>query len=166
MKKDMLMKRGSTIFLRLAVITFGLIVLALCIFVVPSISRGIGIELPWIAYMQYPFVIAMYGSAIVFYIAIYHAFKLLNYIDTNSAFSDLSVRALKHIKRCALVITILFSTTLPLFFNFAQADDAPGVVLIGMAITAIPFIVTVLAAILEMLLKNAIDIKRENELTV
>lgn len=166
MKTDLLMKRGSTIFLRLAVIAFGLIVLALCVFAVPSLGRGIAIELPSIAFMQYPFVIAMYLSALAFYLAVFQAFKLLNYIDKNTAFSDASVMALKHIKHCAIAITVCFATTLPIFFAFAQMDDAPGVVLIGMAITCIPFIVAVFATILQMLLKNAIDIKKESELTV
>jgi hypothetical protein len=160
------MRRGSTMFLRLAVIAYGLMVLALCIFAVPAISKGMAVELPQAAFMQYPFLIAMYAAAIVFYIATYHAFKLLQYIDTNTAFSDLSVQALKHIKQCAVIITVLFATTMPLFYIFAEADDAPGVVLVGMAIVAIPLVIAVFAAILEMLLKHAIDIKRENELTV
>lgn len=48
----------------------------------------------------------------------------------------------------------------------ADADDAPGVVLIGMAITFAPIAIVVFAAVLQKLLKNAIDIKSENDLTV
>jgi len=50
--------------------------------------------------------IIMYAAAIPFYTALYQAFKLLNYIDKNQAFSQISVKALMNIKRCAITIQI------------------------------------------------------------
>ncbi|KYD16710.1 hypothetical protein B4119_0276 [Parageobacillus caldoxylosilyticus] len=48
----------------------------------------------------------------------------------------------------------------------AEVDDAPGIILIGMVIIFGCMVVAVFASILQKLLKNAIDIKSENDLTI
>ncbi len=55
---------------------------------------------------------------------------------------------------------------MPLFYIVAEIDDAPGVILVGMIFVFAPLTVTVFAAILKKLLKNAIDLKNDNELTI
>ena len=55
---------------------------------------------------------------------------------------------------------------MPLFYLFAEIDDAPGVILIGMVIIFASMVIAVFAAVLQRLLKEAIDIKSENDLTV
>ena len=92
------MKRGSTLFLRIAVILIGIPVLALCIFVVPEIAEFIAELYPDHTYLRYLVFIDLYATAIPFYFALYQAYKLLGYIDKNKAFSELSVRVLKNIK--------------------------------------------------------------------
>ena len=144
----------------------GGLVLAFCIFAVPAISSGVGVEWPELAYLKYPILIAGYLTAIPFFIALYQAFKLLSYIDKNTAFSVASVKALKYIKYCGIAMSILYFAGMPILFQIADADDAPGLVLIGLALATAPLVVAVFAAVLQKLLQNAIDIKSENELTV
>ncbi len=159
------MKR-ETIFLKLAVFLIGAPVLALCIFVLPWIAKDAA-ESGWeLAYFLYGILIVMYVSAIPFFVALYQAFQLLNYIDKNKAFSELSVRALKIIKFCAITISGLYLASMPFFYLIGEIDDAPGVIVIGMVLTFAPMVVAVFAAVLQKLLKNAIDIKSENDLTV
>ncbi|MGO4375915.1 DUF2975 domain-containing protein, partial [Paenibacillus sp. MCAF20] len=122
------MERGTTLFLKAAVIVIGLPILALCIFVVPEIANYLVEMYPDHSYLQYLVYIVFYGAAIPFYVALYQAFKLLNYIDKNNAFSELSVRVLKNIKYCAIIISCIFVLGLPLFYLFAEKDDAPGVI--------------------------------------
>lgn len=55
---------------------------------------------------------------------------------------------------------------LPFVFLVAQLDDAPGLVIVGMVPVFASMVVAVFAAVLQKLLKNAIDIKSENDLTV
>ncbi|MFZ3579215.1 DUF2975 domain-containing protein [Virgibacillus sp. DJP39] len=160
------MKRGSTLFLKLAVILMGIPILALCIFVVPEIAEFAGELYPDSSYMKYLVLFDMYAAAIPFYFALYQAFKLLSYIDRNKAFSELSVSALKNIKYCAITISTLYVLGMPLFYLMAERDDAPGIILIGMVIIFASFVIAVFAAVLQKLVKNAIDIKSENELTV
>jgi len=160
------MKQASTLFLKATLFVMGGLVLAFCIFAVPAISSGVGVEWPELAYLKYPILIAGYLTAIPFFIALYQAFKLLSYIDKNTAFSVASVKALKYIKYCGIAMSILYFAGMPILFQIADADDAPGLVLIGLALATAPLVVAVFAAVLQKLLQNAIDIKSENELTV
>ncbi|QNG61312.1 DUF2975 domain-containing protein [Bacillus sp. PAMC26568] len=160
------MKRGTTLFLKIAVILIGIPVLALCIFLVPEIANFAAELYPDLAYMKYLVLIDLYATAVPFYFALYQAFKLLSYIDKNKAFSELSVGALKNIKYCAFSISILYVLGMPLFYLMAEIDDAPGIILIGMVIIFASFVIAVFAAVLQKLLKEAIDIKSENDLTV
>ena len=158
------MKQGTTFFLKAALILIGLPVLALSIVGFIWLMRNPAN--PDYDQLLYPIVIGMYVSAIPFFIALYQAFKLLNHIDRNQAFSDLSVKALKNIKFCALIIGGLYVVMLPFVFGVAQMDDAPGLVLVGMVPVFASFVITVFAAVLQRLLQEAIDIKKENDLIV
>ena len=149
------MKR-ETLFLKVAVILIGILVLGLCIFGLPLFAN----------YLHFPVLIGMYAAAVPFFFALYQTLKLLSYIDKNIAFSELSVKALKNIKYCAITISILYAGLIPLLLPIAQADDAPGVVGFPIIIIFASIVIAVFAAVLQKLLKNAIDIKSENDLTV
>jgi hypothetical protein len=163
------MKRGSTLFLKLAVILMGIPVLALCLFLLPQIANEAneaaerGSDL---AFVVYGILMVMYVSAIPFYFALYQSFNLLSYIDKNQAFSKLSVRALKKIKNCAIIIGGLYLVALPFVYIMAEVDDAPGLIIVGMIPIFASVVIAVFAAVLQRLLKEAIDIKEENDLIV
>ncbi|WP_339063656.1 DUF2975 domain-containing protein [Tepidibacillus marianensis] len=159
------MKQVTTLFLKLAVIFIGIPVLALCIFLVPHMANFAEKLYPNIAPMKYLVFIVMYGAAVPFYFALYQAFNLLRYIDENTAFSELSVKALKNIKCCAITISGLYVLGLPLFHLIAKKVDPP-IVLMGLIIIFASLVIAVFAAILQRLLQEAINIKSENDLTV
>ncbi|MEH6907822.1 DUF2975 domain-containing protein [Neobacillus drentensis] len=159
------MKQVTTFFLKLAVIFIGISVLALCIFLVPKFGNFAGELYPDIAYMKSLVFILMYGAAVPFYFALYQAFNLLRYIDENTAFSPISVKALKNIKCCAITISGLYVLGLPLFRFITKKVDPP-IGLIGLIIIFASLVIAVFAAILQRLLQEAINIKSENDLTV
>lgn len=160
------MERGTTLFLKLAIFLIGIPTLALCIFLVPKIGDFAAELYPDMAYMKYLVLIDLYATAIPFYFALYQAFILLSYIDKNKAFSELSVRALKNIKYCAITFSTLYVLGMPLFYLIAEVDDAPGIIVIGLVMIFASMVIAMFAAVLQKLLKNAIDIKSENDLTV
>lgn len=163
------MKRGSTLFLKIAVILMGIPVLALCLFLLPQIANEAneaaekGSDL---AFVVYGILMVMYVSAIPFYIALFQSFNLISYIDKNQAFSELSVSALKKIKNCAITISGLYLVALPFVYIMAEVDDAPGLIIIGVVPIFASMVIAVFAAVLQRLLKEAIDIKEENDLIV
>lgn len=154
------MNRGSTLFLKFVIFLIGAIVLALCVFLLPT---GISSDQTG---LYRPILMGLYVPAIPFFIALYQALKLLGYIDKNKAFSNKSVLTLKNIKYCAIAISTLFLFGMPYIFQVAEIDDAPGVAAIGFVIIFASFVIATFAAVLQKLIQNAVDIKSENDLTV
>lgn len=156
------MERGSTVFLRGVVVLIGLVVLGLCVFGLPVLIRS---ELTG-DFDYGPIFLGLYVPAIPFFFALYQSLKLLDYIDKNEAFSELSVRAFRNIKYCALIISGLFAAGMPYVFYVADRDDAPGLAAMGFVIIGASFVIATFAAVLQKLVQNAVDIKSENDLTV
>jgi hypothetical protein len=159
------MERYSTIVLRIAIFIAGAIVLAIC-----SGTAYLAIRTnPSSGYLILSYVLfaGTCLASIPFYIALYQSYRLLDFIDSDHAFSELSVKALKIIKYSALVEFFICSLGgLPFFYALAQKEDAPGFVVIGMAIAGVAFIIFVFASVLNRLLQKAIAMKSENDLTI
>ena len=154
------MKNGSTFILRATIILIAVIVIGICLFALP-----VGLLSDLTGYYQ-PIILGLYVTAIPFFYAIYQAFKLLDFIDTNKAFSLVSIQALKRIKYCAYIICTLFAFGMPYVFYVADADDAPGIAALGFVIVGASFVIGTFAGVAQRLFKNAVDIKAENDLTV
>lgn len=150
----------STIFLRASLLIIVLIVLALCLLVLPRAFFEHGYS----AFI--PIVSVMYLSTIPFFIALYQALKLLNYIDQNTAFSNHSVQALKYIKNCAICIAVFYSAMMPYVYVLGDESDAPGIIVMGLIVVFASIVIAVFSALLQKILKSAINLKLENDLTV
>ena len=111
------------------------------------------------------FIAYIYIGSIPFFVAIYQAVKLLGYVGRNEVFSQRSVRALRTIKYCSLII-IGFVAVSVLFMIGGDRDDRPAGVFLRLLITFPSIVVATAAAVLERILQNAVDIKSENDLTV
>ena len=164
--KKAVTERVSTHFLRAVVFMMGAVALLLCYLILPEINAGWAQAYPDMANWKYPFLTLLTVSTVPFFVALYQTLKLLQYIDTNKAFSGLAVNALKYIKYCALVFSVLYVASLPFIYRVADDVDAPGVMVIGVAMCFAPLVIAVFAAVLQKLLQSAIDIKAENDLTV
>jgi hypothetical protein len=166
-KKATYAVRGTTLFLRAAILAAGLVVVLLSAWAVSDVYMHWAEDSPELAYWQYPIMFVITASALTFCVADRQIWKLLNLIDKNKAFTNASVRAMKNVKYCGLLISGLFATWMPLVFHAAQREDAPGMVLIfGAIFVGIPFVVGIFAGVAQRLFQNAIDIKAENDLTV
>ena len=159
------MKRISTIFLQAVIVLIGIVVLAVLIRFPLTEGRATNLDLPSI-YAD-PFILYGYAASIAFFVALYKAFKLLGYIGQNKVFSSNSVGALKSIKYCAIVFSILIVMAglyIKIFHN--EEDDPAGFLAICMVTTFASIVVATAAAIFEKILQNAIDMKSENDLTI
>lgn len=157
-------KRGSTTFLKVIIFLIGSAVLALCIFWLPVIAIREPKAHPGV-YSLYPLLGYAYGCCIAFSIALYQAFKLLTYIERNNAFSELSLKSLKIIKKCGLTIIffiVLGIVTLKVIAK-VTGDDPAGPIslsLIGILATSI---ITAIVDALQKPLKNILELKPEND---
>lgn len=161
-----MIKKGSTLFLKIVLCFIALAVLAICIFGLPAFTRGLVTEWPQVYPLREPILAGLYVITIPFFMCLYQAFRLLNYIDKNSAFSIESIMALRYIKYSASIMSGLCMLGMPVVFMVAELDDAPGLVIVGFLAACSPIVIAVFAAVLQKLLQNAIDLKSETELTV
>lgn len=160
------MKRSSTIFLQIVIVLIGIGVLALMLWE-PHMEGRNAHATPFEIYFKDPFLAYAYTASIAFFVALYQAFKLLNYIRANEVFSQRSVKALRTIKYCALTL-VAFIVGAEAFFFIVQRgkEDMAGGVMIGLVMIFISVVVATTAAVFEKLLQSAVEIKSENDLTV
>ena len=159
------MKKTSTIFLQVVIVLIG--IAALVILIRFPLTEGRATNLDLVSIYLDPFILYGYAASIAFFIALYKAFKLLGYIGQNKVFSSNSVKALKSIKYCAIVLSILIAMA-GVFIKVShnKEDDPAGFLAICILTTFIAVVVATAAAIFEKILQNAIDMKSENDLTI
>jgi hypothetical protein len=159
------MKRISIIFLQTVIVLIGIVALVMMIRL--PLTEGRAKNLNLFSIYSDPFILYGYASSIVFFVALYKAFKLLGYIGQNKVFSSNSVGTLKSIKYCAIVLSILIVTAgLYIRISHNKEDDPAGFLAICIVTTLVSIVVATAAAIFEKILQNAIDMKSENDLTI
>ena len=159
------MKRISIVFLQAVILLIGIVALTILIRV--PLTEGRATNLDLFSIYSDPFILYGYAASIAFFVALYKAFKLLGYIRQNKVFSSNSVNALKSIKYCAIVLSILIVVAgLYIMIFHSKEDDPAGFLAICIVTTFASVVVATAAAIFEKLLQNAVDMKSENDLTV
>ena len=159
------MKRSSTIFLQIVIVLMGIVALAIIIRF--PLTEGRAVNLDLFSIYADPFIIYGYLASIAFFVALYQAFKLLGYIGQGKVFSINSVKAIRTIKYCAIVLSILIVMAgLYIRIFHAKDDDPAGFIAVGMVTTFISIIVATVASVFERILQSAVDTKSENDVTV
>lgn len=159
------MKR-QTFFLKFVIFLIGLPILAGCIYGLSRFDPDSRYwALPELAELQYPILIGMYLAMLPFFVALYQTLKLLGNIEKGKTFSLSSVHALKKIKFCAVLISVLYIIEMPFLYRLTQVDDTPGI-FIGLFVIFTSAVIASFAALLQKRLTDAVAIKGENDLTV
>jgi hypothetical protein len=158
------MKKSSTLFLKLVILLLAVGVSVGMLWFPQTEGRAANLDL--INIYSDPFIIYIYLGSIPFFVGLYQAFKLLNLIDANKAFSQGAVNTLKNMKFASL--SLIGFIVLVLFYIrfFAQGDDSAGPTMLGMIASVGVAVIATAAAVFQKLLQNAVDIKSENDLTV
>ncbi len=158
------MKKVSIVLFQLGILFITLIVLLIAAFILPVVARDFATETPEWAYLQYPLLIAIYVTLIPFLVAIFQAFKLSRLIQLNQVFSMAAARNLKIIKVSGFIISFLYLAGTFVLSNLVELS--PGIAMLGIIIMLSSAMIALIAGILEELLKKALEIKEENDLTV
>lgn len=143
----------SILLLRTCLFAFFLGLLGLAIYgsftLFKGLSNGVIFEKP-----GYVVLMVAYIDLIPLLTSIFHGFRILNAFakDFDSASSISS--SLNIIKNSFLVIAVLAACILPVFFYIGQADDAPGVVLLGITIVIFPLAISAVFRCLQYVLKK------------
>lgn len=158
------MKRGSTLFLKIVLVLIASGVLT-WIIVFPQLE-GRAKDLDLLGIYSDPFIIYGYIASIPFFVGLYQAFKLLNLIDANKAFSQAAVHTLRNMKFASLSLVGFIAGAVLYIRFFAHGDDPAGPTAIGILVSFAAAVIATAAAVFQKLLQNAVDIKSENDLTV
>jgi hypothetical protein len=158
------MKHGSILFLRAVILLIGVGVLAGMLWEPRVEGRNVNADLSTI-YFRDPFLAYAYLGSLPFFFGLYQAFKLLGYVDQGQAFSPAAVKALRYIKYCALAV-IGFIIGGEAYIILGVSDDHAGGVAMGIVMSFACVVTATVAAVLERVLRSAVDLKLENDLTV
>lgn len=167
------MKKGSTIFLQVVIVALGLSVLVFLLWEPTAEGVNTNATSLYGIYFDDPFLAYIYLSSIPFFVGLYQAIKVLGYVGQNKIFSQEAVNALRTIKYCALVTAGAIVAAITFLIIHARlypeigAQDGPeGTIMLGIVATFLTITTTTAAAVFEKILKKAVDMKSENDLTV
>ncbi len=158
------MNRALAIFLQALIVLIGAGVLAFLLWE-PHVEGVNANAAFWEVYLD-PFIAYAYTASIAFFVALFQALTLLRYIGRNDVFSPDAVRALRTIKYCALII-IAFTAALEAYLLIVRpGDDIAGGVAMGLFVICTSLVIATAAAVFETVLRSAVDMKSEHDLTV
>lgn len=152
-----------------SVYLIGIAVITVCAILLPELAReeAVGKVNPP---SSYPFLIGAWILSLPIFIALHQTLKLINYVKQNKAFSNKSVKALKYIKYSTLVFSFLIVSAVIAVIVLTRGanppEDITPVITIGFIFTFVSSLITTFVAILERLLKDAINIKSKNDLII
>lgn len=158
------MKSGANLFLRVVLVLFGLAVLALLL-VEPHLEGRNAQATTFQIYFTDPFLAYAYIASIPFFMGLFHAIKVLGHAGGNQEFSASTVRSVRTIRYCALVL-LGFVAGGEIFIFLHESDDRAGGVVIGMVIAFAAIVVASAMAVFERSLQKAVAMKSEHDLVV
>ena len=158
------MKKGSTLFLKFVICLIAIGALIWLIWFPQLEGRAANLDL--ISIYTDPFIIYGYIASIPFFVGLYQAFKLLNLIDANKAFSQAAVNTLRNMKFASLSLIGFIAGAVLYIRFFVHGDDPAGPTALGIIVAFAALVITVASAVFQKLLQNAVNIKSENDLTV
>ncbi len=158
------MKRGSTLFLQVVIVLIGLAALTFLLWEPHVEGRNAHATLFEI-YFKDPFMAFVYVASVSFFVALYHAFKVVGYAGQNRVFSQDAVNSLRMIKYCAMAM-VGFVAIGEIFILSQQGEDRAGGVFMGLLVAFGSVVMATTAAMFQQILQKAVDLKSENDLTV
>jgi hypothetical protein len=159
-----ILKRSSSAFLQFVVVLFGIGALALMLWE-PHLEGRNANATVFEIYFKDPFLAYAYLASIPFFVALFHAFKVLGYAGQDRVLSQAAVKSMRTIKFCAVGM-IGFVAGALMFILTAEGEDGAGGVAIGVFIAFFSIVLAAIAATFQQVLQNAVDLKSENDLTV
>jgi hypothetical protein len=158
------MNRSGTLFLKFVLCLIAAGAFAAMLWFPQTEGRAVGLDL--ISIYSDPLIIYSFIASIPFFLGLFQAFKLLNLIDADQAFSQDAVNTLKTMKLAALTLIGFIFGGLVFIRFFAGGEDAAGPTMLGISMSLAFGVIATAASVFQKLLQNAIDIKSENDLTV
>ncbi len=139
------MKSGPALFLQAATVLVGIGVLVFMLWE-PHIEGRNAHATTFEIYFKDPFLAYVYVGSTPFFIALYRAFGLFGHVRKNGAFSQVTVDALRAIKRCAIALIGFVAVGGVFILMFGDKDDRPAGVFMTFLFTIASSVIAIAAA--------------------
>jgi len=153
------MKRGSTIFLQSLIVLLGVGVFTFLLWE-PHLEGRNAHATTFEIYFKDPFLAYVYVGSIPFFVAVYRAFGLFGHVRRNGTFSQVTLNALRVIKRCAMAVVGFVAGAGIFIIMFGDRDDRPAGVFMSVLVA---FAASVIAIAAAMWAKNLLSALRRAE---
>ncbi|MBI5140319.1 MAG: DUF2975 domain-containing protein [Candidatus Vogelbacteria bacterium] len=151
------MKKSSVMFLQVVVAALGIV--ALMVMMRFPLTEGRAVNLDMISIYTDPFIVFGYLASVPFFVALHQAFTLLGYLGRNKVFSLSSIKALRNIRYCAIIQSILIvMVALYIRIFHAKDDDPAGFIAVSIVATFVSIVIATVAAVFERTLKKYFEI--------
>jgi hypothetical protein len=151
------MRKNSTIFLQILIVILGVFVFAFMLWE-PHIEGRNAHATFFEIYFKDAFLAYVYISSISFFTIIYQVFKLLGYIGRNETISTESVKALRIIKYCAIILgSLIVIAALYIRIFHAREDDPAGFIALCIVATFISIVSATAANIFQKRFQKALN---------
>src|SRR3989344_3891689 len=152
------MKRISLVFLQAVVVLIGISVLTFMLWEPHFEGRNVDATF-FQVYFNDLFLAYAYAASIPFFVAVYNAFKALGYVGQGKAFSQATVKAVRTIRRCALLLVGLVALPEAYLMIVRPDDDIAGGVAIGLMVIFTSTVVAAGSDVLVGVLRSGVDVK-------
>ncbi|MCB9309385.1 MAG: DUF2975 domain-containing protein [Lewinellaceae bacterium] len=159
------MKSVIILILQAAILLFGIVILGMLIYFPTTEGRAANLDL-FNIYTD-PFILYGYCASVFFFAGLYFSFKLLGNIRSNTTFSTQSIKALRNIKYCGIILSALIVLAgVYIKFTHDETDDPAG--FLGMCVvTSLGSIVIAIAAnMYQKIVQKEVDLKPINDPTI
>jgi len=159
------MKKSLTIFLQIIIVLVGIGVFAFMLWEPTIEGRNANATL-FEVYFKDAFLAFAYTASIAFFVALYQTFKVLSFVRQNKTFTQASVKALRIIKYCGMILLAFILGAEAYLFIVQPGDDIAGGVFMGLLVIVASGTITSVARRLERRLQKDVAMESENNVTV
>ncbi len=107
-------------------------------------------------YFKDPFLAYVYVGSTPFFVALYRAFGLFGHVRKNGAFSQVTVEALRAIKRCAIALIGFVAGGVVIIIMFGDKEERPAGLFMGLLAAFASSVIAATAAMFARKVENAL----------
>lgn len=149
------MKSSSALLLQAATVLLGLAVLAFLLGE-PHLEGRNAHATIFEIYFHDPFLAYVYAGSVPFFVALYRAFGLFGHAGQTGSFSQVTVEALRAIKRCAFTLLGFVAGGIVIILIFGDQEDRPPGLFMGLLAALGSGIIATAAAVFARKLQNSL----------
>jgi hypothetical protein len=149
------MKSSSALFLQVVIVLLGIGTLGLMLWEPHLEGRNVHAT-TFEIYFKDPFLAYVYAGSIPFFVALHRAFGLFGHVRRNGTFSEVTLIALRAIKRCAMTILGFVGGGVIFIIRFGDGDDRPAGIFMSFLVAVAATVIAAAAAMAARKLERAL----------